>query len=726
MSINSNPAFSTMAEFSLPFVEFEVDADVSQGAHVAMALTPISFSVSGGVLGAASCDLNLPVLEMSVEGRINDEPNVFGELQLQLAPVDFEGFASVGVDGLAVLNFAPVDFSIDGSVRAAESSILNLTVEIFPAAASGNYQNFGARLKINGAIIPITSYDEDKSSTSAGKRVTCELARFDDISLLTTGATYLIEISELGAWEPVLQGTLSQKNFSLANEGNKPNDSVSVTFASEAEDRLAKTPKMNLVVFDSARLDIDPAEFEPVYDTEGRAYALEAKAVNNLSLYKLFNEIFVTRCGFSAVKTNLPDYPLRRADFNVSSNYLAGVAPHIGMFEAIPIDGDVLWIVEATNLLPAGFPAPRVLPASRIESISSDSQFEQIDGFELQFAQTETGDYFTVRTLPAREQLVRTRFGRTISRTVTETKIREYRSEFAPTVILREEVEQETVTKYGAESILPISIAVEKFTFDYLGRQKRSVKTVQKRLPDLSDGGLPAMQVVSEDELNYFYAVHPFFPSRQIKRRSELSVEGLIAIDSENQYLGGDFPQALALAHRAGNLNEAMQVQRALIKSATEDFRPLPDGTVKVFTTEIDHTPELVGKEAIETIGDGETRPGEISVSGAGKPGRMYVFADGDGETTGKRIEPFSVGELPLKYAIPLVRRRLKRKTSKNGKLSVSLIGWNLSLREGSTLTVQDREAGTVANILVEGYRRFAQKTEKGVDFGMILTATEI
>jgi hypothetical protein len=642
-------------------------------------------------------------------------------------------FAAAGAPKRTIKPYAEGNIALAAQAAAALSAArradLHLTVEILPVQPSGNYQNYDARLKISGAVVPIASYEETKSETEAGKTISK--------SLIAPGASVVFEI-DFGAgagWTEVLRGKLSAQNYSLANENGAPADRFQFTTADDLNDRLGKSPENDLIVYDSARTDeMDASEFEPVYDTAGRAYTPEVLGFAGLMLYDLFDEILVGRCGFAGWKTNLPDFPVRRADFLASGNFWDGIKPLVGEYEPLTFAdaNNIFWIVEGTNLLPAGFPAP--LSRAGVAQISSSADFDSsLEGFELQFSESEEGDYFT-RRIDNTQTETKTRFGRLISRVTVATTVREYRSQAAPGQILREAVEKTVRTTYGQTTIFPAAVETENFEFDYLGRQKRSVKTVQKRIPNLAVEGAPeSLQTLSEEEQNFYYAPHPFKAGAQILRRTELIERGKAAVDAENQYLGADFAQRFLDAHRAGNLNEEMEVRDdVVLKTIVEDFRPLPNGQVQVYTTIIDHTPELLDKAAIVTTSIGEPRAGDVSVSArAGRARKMRVYESDDYvpvSGSSGRVEPFAVGELPLHLAIPLARRRLKkRRFGKAERISAEIVGWDQSLREGSILTIQDRESNTIVTMIVEGWTRFARRTgENSIEFGTSLRGSQI
>ena len=611
-------------------------------------------------------------------------------------------------------------------VSGAESELV-LLVEILPETADSNYQSVGARLKINGAIIPILSYDETVSSSGAGVSVSVALARVEDKNLLQADALFLIETFEANgdeaeAWETVLSGRINSKTLTLQNDNGKPSDTV--TFTTNSTDRLQKSPENNLVIYDSSRADLDASEFETVYDTYGRAYSIETIPFSgSLSLYTLFDVIFVEKCGFDEVITNLPNFPVRRADFSIFETYYDGIKPLIGIFDPVIAQiGNKLFITDATLALPSGFPAPRTLEAAKVQTISEDSQSEKIKGFELQFSQSETGEFFTVRNQTF-ETNVTTRFGSYVSKTIRKVKYRQYRSNYARNIVLREVIESDTTEIYGADQVFPAQISTETFEFDYLGRQKRSVKTVRKRVPDLT--GSISLRDISTDELNHLYAVFPFAPRRSFLKRTEFSSEGLIAIDAETKYFDGDFAQSYADAHRSGNLKSGMSEVSGTLKSIAEDFTPAPDGTVNAITTTIDHTPEAVGRDAIVTVAHGEPRAGDVSVSGAGKPGRIRILPKNVNLRAGEKLETLSVGELPLSIAIPLANRRLKRKQNGAAKLSVSLVGWNKTVTVGIVAGAQGRD-GENSTLIVEGYRKFARIENGSLNWGMTIEGSQI
>jgi hypothetical protein len=616
--------------------------------------------------------------------------------------------------------------STGGGITSDAASELRLIVELLPPdPVSQNYQTVGARLSVGGINIPIVSYEESADEQNAGKTFTVQLGRPEDKSLLTPDAEFLIEThtTHTGApvWEIAFQGKINSKSVSVANSDGKPSDSVS--FTSVSTNRLKKRPLRNLVIYDSSRSEVDASEFEPVYDTSGRVFSLDTLEISGLSLHTLFDEIFVERCGFASVKTNLPDYPVRRADFSIFGTYYDGIKPFIGVFRALDFQtaDNVLWIIERTATLPAGFPAPRQLPPAKIQSLSSETQLASPTRFELQFSQSEEGDFFTTKTETFPME-VRTEFGTLISKTVTKIKTRQYRSNYARNIILREAVEKETVETYGADTLQPAAITEEIFTFDYLGRFKSSTKTVKKRMPDMTAGGLVSLREVASDYLKHKYAVHPFAARRQFLKRTELISQEIMAIDSENKYLDEDFPQALTLAHRSGNLKDGMTEDYGVTKSVVEDFKPLPDGTVKTFRTEIDHTPEFVGRDAIVTTSIGEPRAGDVSVSSQSRPGKLYVALKSlsDAEI---RTESLPVGELPLYLAVPLAERLLEAGSPE--RFSIPLVGWNKTVEQGGVFQAFGRN-GESFNVIITGYRKNLRSAGNGVEAGMTLTAEKI
>jgi hypothetical protein len=175
---------------------------------------------------------------------------------------------------------------------------------------------------------------------------------------LPDGATFKFEIgarvSGVFVWTEILDGAkLLGKNYSVSLE----RDSLSFTTLEPLSDKLAKSPKNNLIVFDGNRQTVETSEIESLYTNTNEFITTSARDLRPLTLYKLLDIAFVEGCGFESVKTNLPNYQIVRCDFSVTQSYTDSIAPFVGMYEPVEMFavGDVLWILDTTQPIPEGF-----------------------------------------------------------------------------------------------------------------------------------------------------------------------------------------------------------------------------------------------------------------------------------------------------------------------------------------------------------------------------------
>ncbi len=647
------------------------------------------------------------VTVLNATGRSGNDPTGFGAGVIAGATTVQAG-GSVLIVGYVRFD-GQTTIAAAGNATGAESATLRLIVDVLPVITSNNYQNYGARLKVDGNIIPIEVWDVDAADDGAGKTFSATIARFSDRSYFTANAAIKFELDFGDGFFTEFEGVLTEKNFNLSNDGDKPNDSFSFTAADTATNRLRKSPLRNTVAYDSARETISPEDFETIFDTAGRSYPLEAIGISGMKLFDLFQAIYVNRCGFSAVQTNLPNYPVRRADFNVSGSYHDGIKGSVGMFEPVVFSvGDVLWLADATNVLPSGFPAPRQLLASRIDGLQSSQSIEPVEGFALSANVADLGEYFTQR-VDTETTTVGNIGDDGYTRTVKKTYVNEYRIASQPQVVIGEVTTKEQTQIFdNSSNVFPIDDTLVTYSYDAYGRQWKTTKTVKKDTPNLPGGTTSSLQTVRTEESKITYGVNPFFPQKQIQKKNEMIASGLIALDSEVQFLGKDFPQDFVDATRAGNLKDSTTLITGTLESIVETFQPLRNGQVKAKKVTTDFTPAAVGRKPIVSESPEQVRSGDVSLKGqsGGRQIKRYVFPTDDYTPTGKLIEDFAVADLPLEYAIPLARRRLLRKTSINQRLTANIIGLDRTIERGTILSVYNRETEVEAKLIVEGYKK--------------------
>ncbi len=574
------------------------------------------------------------------------------------------------------------------------------------AAGAFGSKIYASRLFINDVETPFLSATINAPRKSLGKSLEINLAKAD-LAELPEGATFRFEIgvkiSGSYVWTEILdEGTLFGKNYSVSFE----RDSLSFSTVEPLSDKLAKSPKNNLIVFDGNRQTVTTEEIERLYTNTNEFITTAARDLRALTLYKLLDIAFVEGCGFASVKTNLPNYLVARCDFSVTQNYTDAIAPLIGVFEPeIFAVGNVLWILDTTAAIPTGF-TPETLQANRYSGFNQSIQnpFEGADGIILQYL-TPTGSFYQDREL---DPVIETsgEYGTAGYTEITSTKtLREWKDLSNPLIILRVEVKSE-IRETRIDSVL-VGRETREHTFDKLGRATGYTKTLEARMPDVDNSNLPSLLQTRSETQIINYKTNPFASRQTYQSRIETRVSALMAIDSENTALdaNGDdsaYRQDYEKVFEAGNLKTGMTSEFNVIEVQATQFIPRRNGQIEVREERFD---ALRGKTKPSRT---ESRSGDISVQSRERQQTLVIFKDGITQATRTgRLETLNAGELPRFFAEPLAVRKLAEGEKSSGQIEVS--GFEPSLERGILFDLRDRNNETFGNFLTSGFRVIIQ-----------------
>lgn len=591
-------------------------------------------------------------------------------------------------------------------LRGADNRFV-LTVRIAPTTRGLRHKD-RHRFSVNNVEVPISGYSAEFPESAAGCTVNVTLARFADRSLITPEANYKFELASKigGAWEwrtLIDSGLLDSTNLTIGFADRKRADSFSMSSLEPLASRLNKKPLRNLVVYDPNRVVAGADDYEVKFDTEGNRFETEILAIPSLTLYKLFSEVFVNRCGFADYRTNLPDQPIKETEFDTGSSFLDGVKGFVGSFEPdFTADGARLWIRDTTSGTPAGFPAPRKLTVDDYAAASVSQPLERLDAFNLiYFEDKEDFDTFEthIETLPLQKS------GTPGSEDYSETRItrrsRRYYREAAPNVIVKEDLyEEERETKDYRGSVT--GKVTEKFYYDGFGRPNRTAKTFESLVPafDDPDSTLRILEQVADEDTRYIYGRHPFKPAKQVQLLVTRIRRGQIVVDSENLYRGEPFRQPVVVANRSGNADGGgISTVYGPVEKYTKTIQILPNEQVR----SVERKEDLVSKNTEFDYSD--VQYGEAASIERGRFREVLVFENPNDTFTGYGEEPFPVGELPLETAIALARRKLRRRKRRQGDLNCQLNGLELFMDRGIDYTVTDAEDAELGVFTIKGFR---------------------
>lgn len=637
--------------------------------------------------------------------RVNDEANIFIE-------ADSQGVAEATMNLTKAVDLSCIargtsSAELSTLVQAnTESEVIRFIIDILPAVNVSRYRQYKVRCSLNGSNLPIASFTLTKSSVSSS--FSAKLARLSDKSLIVSTGSFKFEIGEviLGTttWRTVLDSAvLSSKSYSIGMSDDSPTDTFSFVTSSNLASKLLKTPIRNTVYYDPTRTTVESTAIEVFRDTAGGTYTSQVIGISGMTLYDLFQEVFVTRCGFTSYVTNLPDFPIKRADFPFQRSYYESLRGLIGMFDlAITANEDntIIYIRDTTTGVPSGFPAPRTLTTTDYKTFQRNDQESNIQALRLNYISNDTELTFRVQRLVQ----TTTDLGGGLTEEVDNTVFDIYSVAF-PTTVIR--TIPDLLEKRIYEGSVQLSNYTERYTYNSENRPTLITKTQEAKLPTAGSGGVIeealglTMQRYSDETTRIEYSSHPFIPQAVFQKQIVTRSTGLVVRDDETSYLGEPFLQSLYDAHKAGNVLEGMAVVSQNVETIIETFSPQPNGQIKVDVRTVSHA-----RSNLVNTHSSEERAGDAALNNAGQSTQRLLVLEIDGDTlTGSGVEDFHIGELPLYIGIPLARRKLVKLKTYLGSASAELLGLDLDIFDGTTVALESRESESQGMIIAGSTR---------------------
>jgi hypothetical protein len=619
--------------------------------------------------------------------------------------------------------------ALSGTQARAEEFGFTFFVDILSAAlaASGNIRRYRSRLAANGVEVLLRSAVESAPRGAMGVSLSLQLAA-PDPSLVPDGASLAFDI---GVWDgeefdylPVLSGgRLAGRSVRYANADKRPADTVSVTTLDALGDRWTLAPPAPVTLYDPEKTDAPavPDARNLIHDERGRAVIPVNTPRPGLTLRQALVFAYVGGCGFSSVVTNLPDFPVARADFTLEAGWHGGASPLVAAFDPLYFAGDnnSLWIVDPDAPLPAGL-SPIVLSDAEVSSIDDTLPARSIvNALVVTYTEDTGGNYYTERL--EQETTSTGRFGaRGYTSTETTRRVREWRNFAAPETVIRESVVSvESETSNADFEVVASESQVDHF--DALGRKSGHTREQFALVPDLSDGGNMLLQRVTSEVYSIYYRGGSSGDSDEIAR-NVTEQSGLVLIDSDKPYLGRPYELPLVDAHRSGYVDpDANQgTEFRAIRTTIESY--VREGaSVEARKQTINF---LNGQSAESS--QSQTRAGSIAVNrrAQGQVRRLLTVAGGD-STDGRIIPTLNAGDVPGALALELGRRKLARLNSPPRNVSIQIPYLDFRVRRGVIVEARGRGGVSLGVFIVEGYTRNYNNLSEG-GFTMSLQAREV
>ena len=570
------------------------------------------------------------------------------------------------------------------------------------AADAFQTQNFRFRLVKNNSIeIPISGFTISGAKGFIGKTVNFELAGKNP-ALIDKSANYTFQYARLARPkdEPLWKSLFSNAKIESGNLSfSWLNDSLSFGALEPLADKLNLFPAQTKIFYDPSKTSVDLTSLEKLYDADGIEIPVTTTAKSGLSLYSLFDYL-KQKLGFSGVETNIPNYPLTRADFSESQSYMGAIAPFVGVFEPVFFTvGNVLWILDKTAAIPEDFD-PRAVTAHNFLNWQESFGGQILDGLTLEYIDSNSANYYVDRIVQTTDEAGT--FGNAnFTRTDSARTFRDHKHTDNPNIVLRTQLIKEVVKTYN-NLLEECGREVRTNTYDAQGKPTNSHIEYHSFVPDLQNNGVRLLQLVKQIDQSIFYTADPRNPRRQFQSKVIEQTSGLLCVDSENQYFEADFKQSYLEADKTGNLTISMTSEFGLIETVIDTLTPLGNNQFIVRRSRTNHL-----RDGAVTPAESDVKTGDASLKAiGGKQKQLRIWAEGvtQGTRRGKPIEPFNVGELPLKFAKPLAERRLAARNARKARGTISIPGFDESIERGVFFRVLDPAGASRGTFLAEGY----------------------
>ncbi len=583
-------------------------------------------------------------------------------------------------------------------INAAETPGLNFIIDLLPSSATAQVRELAARLTVDGDNIPIRDFSHSRYRGRIDDQVQITLADIADKDAIMRDAAITFEtgekLSSVWTWTKLIDsGYSNTSNYRIEQKG----DVFSFVGLSPLHQRLNKTAEKDWVIFDPLRVTYTAGDFEIIYDSDGRSYTTTLTSVSGLRLYDLLTLLFVNVAGFSAVKTNIPNFRITSLNLKAGRPLIEAIAAEIGMYKPDFEDiGGTLWIRDTTWRHPSGWPAPQEVPISRAKQIGIDTEYSRVDAIELQYTEyRDNYDYVTQRT-PAPNVAVADNNGQQITTTTTTVYLDYFRLSNPNRPVKTEKARVHTIVQDAAGWVFEDSMeyfyyALSDSSYFNKGDLGWRTKTINKKIPVLTGDHLPVLQKVETEDERFYWRGHPLELDKKFRYRKLMLVRGLIAVDTVNQQLDQDYKKKLVEVYRAGNLTEDMDIEEGPIQTFDEWVTPVTIDDVFIQNQEIDHLAKLT------TTSYGEERVGDVGRSSFVNVSKiMYVFETDTSLRTAERIEPLNAGQLPPTFGIALARRELSNLKLRSKRMGLDVAGFDNFLNKGVPVAPTGRAAASL------------------------------
>lgn len=560
----------------------------------------------------------------------------------------------------------------------------------------------------------ISSFTLEVPTAALGARLSCLLSSFTPSLDTSQDAKFEIGITKGGAtdWATLLKdGRITDRSKTTRLGG----DATQITAVSRLADKWKLTPRQPITIYDPAQVDIVTEAAESrgdVVDANGNPIEPVYTPVAGLDLIQLLNFIYAEKLGFGQVITNVPNYPINRADFTLTSPYHAVAAGQVALFEPQYSSEDLerIFIVDPQGTLPEGF-----LSKVRAVSMNSYVEFQRqkqiaplINAVLLSYRTSSNAGGFILDKVqsPPEVQEVGTPGEEGWQRTVINRFVKEFHDDpNDPGRVTRPDIVWKTESRTSAKVggvIREIAVETQTDTFAYDWQLKNGYTKIVNLYTKLPGHG--ALMRQAQTEVNRIvYTGAMSNPSELVKTWEVTEINGTILVEGEEG--DEDNPQtkiSLYEANRTNNISDDAEAKLGKpITTIIERWREIGSDQIEVDYQVVDH---LAGKpQQNKTVQ--HTGTVRVRLDQSATRNLTMLLRNEESEEDAGTLPPaaISAGDIPFGPAREIAQRVLDRHGQQPQRVSIQFAGIDVALRRGSLRRVSERD-GSQYLVFITGF----------------------
>lgn len=325
-------------------------------------------------------------------------------------------------------------------------------------------------------------------------------------------------------------------------------DALSLVAIDSISYRWKLAPRVPLIVYDPALVVLQANETDTnVNDEDGAPIVADTLEVEGLDLEQLLQLVYVDKCGFDELITNIPTYAIPRMDFSLSSSWHGIISSEYAKFKPVVYEDDNrLFIIDVAGEIPAEILAgARDLEISKyLTATVEQPEAQLVNAILLSHkeisAQTLTEDEFPANVTFRIDEDPADVVGTILDDDYRSTTFKRYVAEIHDdeddlakiTSEVVYKVETQTTGKDDEGTIRVLATEVQTDHYSNSWRLKLGYqKTVTAYIEDGSGGKF--LQDVLTETNTLTWRAAPSKPGEYEKLRSQTQVEGLVLIEGD-------------------------------------------------------------------------------------------------------------------------------------------------------------------------------------------------